>query len=74
MQAEQVSENLTNLLLVMASWGVLVDPAQNSSMPPGSPSVSPARRSEIWQITWDKINNFMPHLQAILFPPNQAEV
>jgi len=60
-----VPESLKNLLLVMSTSGVLVDP----SSPPFLVEEN-FRDSELdlWEITWSKISKFLPNLQDDLFP------
>ncbi|XP_014241483.1 Golgi-specific brefeldin A-resistance guanine nucleotide exchange factor 1 [Cimex lectularius] len=55
---EAIPESLKNLLLVMDSTGVFT--GQDG-------------RNEIWMITWDKINSFLPNLHNELFKPVRPE-
>lgn len=51
-QLEAVPESLKNLLLVMDSANVFT---------------GMDGRNEIWVVTWDRINSFLPNLQSDLF-------
>lgn len=51
-QSEAITELLKNMLLVMDSAKVFVDADGYS---------------QLWTITWDKINSFLPHLREDLF-------
>lgn len=51
-----MSENLKNMLLVMANGGYLAPPDENPE------------QEELWNETWKRINRFLPNLHAELFP------
>ncbi|KAF1955729.1 Sec7-domain-containing protein [Byssothecium circinans] len=53
---EAVSENLKNMLLVMANGGFLAPPDEEPE------------REELWVETWKRINRFLPNFFAELFP------
>ncbi|CAK7323053.1 unnamed protein product [Dovyalis caffra] len=57
---EMVPELLKNMLLVMKSWGVLV---QRSAL--GGDS--------LWELTWLHVNNIAPSLKAEVFPDQDRE-
>lgn len=59
---EAVPESLKNILLVMADGGFL-NPPSPGSMP-----------SELWQETCKRVDRFLPHLVAELFPQANASL
>lgn len=54
-QAEAIPESLKNMLLVMDTAGIF----QNGD------DVD----SQLWRLTWDRIDTFLPHLKDELFKP-----
>lgn len=58
---ELVPELLKNTLLIMKSTGILV------------PTDAANGNDNIWQLTWSKINDIAPHLQAEVFPSDELE-
>ncbi|CAG8710752.1 31054_t:CDS:2, partial [Racocetra persica] len=57
---EAVPESLKNMLLVMSTSGVF--------NPPGTTKSSGGKTIELWDITWTKIDKFLPKLKDELFP------
>ena len=53
-----MSENMKNILLVMSSQGILVPP----------PSEENKEREPLWNETWKRLDRFLPHLFAEIFP------
>lgn len=47
---------MKNILLVMASQGILVPPSENKEQEP------------LWNETWKRLDRFLPHLFAEIFP------
>lgn len=56
MKEEAVSENLKNILLVMSNGGYLAPP-----------KVKPERQA-LWEETWKRLERFLPHFYAEMFP------
>jgi brefeldin A-resistance guanine nucleotide exchange factor 1 len=63
-QSEAVPESLKNVILVMQSAGILVPPTVDER---GDPRDEPNRL--LWQITHDKIEQFMPGFMESVIPP-----
>jgi brefeldin A-resistance guanine nucleotide exchange factor 1 len=57
-----VSENLKNMLLVLANGGYLAPPEEQP------------RREDMWTETWKKINRFQPELFGEIFPEEVGKV
>jgi brefeldin A-resistance guanine nucleotide exchange factor 1 len=57
-QEEAVAENLKNILLVMSSQGILVPPSGDEEQ----------ERAVLWNETWRRLDRFLPHLCAEIFP------
>jgi brefeldin A-resistance guanine nucleotide exchange factor 1 len=57
-QEEAVAENLKNILLVMSSQGILVPPSGDEE----------PERAVLWNETWRRLDRFLPHLFAEIFP------
>jgi golgi-specific brefeldin A-resistance guanine nucleotide exchange factor 1 len=53
-----VSENLKNILLVMANGDYLAPPNEKSS----------PQQEEVWMETWKRLDRFLPQLYGELFP------
>ena len=64
-QRESVPESLKNMLLVMSTSGVLVDPSLPPAVVDGALVDS---ELDLWELTWTKIVKFLPTLQDELFP------
>ena len=66
-QAEAIPESLKNMLLVMDTAGVFECPEDGSN----------SEKCQMWLITWDRINAFLPGLKEELFkqstPPKAPE-
>ncbi|CAJ0627581.1 11413_t:CDS:10 [Entrophospora sp. SA101] len=62
---EAVPESLKNMLLVMLTSGVLIPPG-SSSLKNGNNKLNEKASIEIWEITWIKINKFLPNLKIEL--------
>lgn len=60
--AEAIPESLKNMLLVMATSGILVDPRDARASPPEHMHV------ELWDLTWTVVGRFMPGIRAEIFP------
>ncbi|GBC25460.1 uncharacterized protein OCT59_019907 [Rhizophagus irregularis] len=60
---EAVPESLKNMLLVMSTSGVINQPGMTS--PTG---VSSKQSVELWNVTWEKVDKFLPKLKDELFP------
>ncbi|KAH9048480.1 Sec7-like domain is implicated in guanine nucleotide exchange function [Lactarius hengduanensis] len=65
--SEAVPESLKNVILVMQSAGLLVPPTVDER---GNPRDEPNRL--LWQITHDKIEQFMPGFMGSVIPPAPA--
>ncbi|KAH9180347.1 Sec7-like domain is implicated in guanine nucleotide exchange function [Lactarius sanguifluus] len=65
--SEAVPESLKNVILVMQSAGLLVPPTVDER---GDPRDEPNRL--LWQITHDKIEQFMPGFMGSVIPPPPA--
>ncbi|KAJ3279884.1 GDP/GTP exchange factor for ARF, partial [Borealophlyctis nickersoniae] len=63
---EGVQESLKNMILVMTTQGVL-QPQPSSSTP-----VSAGGVHNLWDVTWQKIDTFLPGLRDELFPPDEG--
>jgi hypothetical protein len=59
-----VPESLKNMLLVMSTSGVINPPGTTS--PPTS--VNSKQPVELWDVTWEKVDKFLPKLKDELFP------
>jgi brefeldin A-resistance guanine nucleotide exchange factor 1 len=55
-QEEAVAENMKNILLVMSSQGILVPPSEKPE------------HEALWNETWKRLDRFLPHLFAEIFP------
>ena len=62
--ADAVPESLKNMLLVMDTAAIFLDPT--NSLPHEKPSTTP-----LWELTWDKLETFLPHLMPDLFGDRQ---
>src|SRR5437868_9187745 len=67
---EAVPESLKNMLLVMATSGVINPPGTAQSPTATITSKQPV---ELWDVTWEKVNKFLPNLKDELFPPPPPE-
>ncbi|KAF0385373.1 Sec7-domain-containing protein [Gigaspora margarita] len=69
---EAVPESLKNMLLVMSTSGVFNPPGTINAATQSSGGKVPV---ELWDITWTKIDKFLPKLKDELFPevPSDAE-
>ncbi|OZJ02551.1 hypothetical protein BZG36_04503 [Bifiguratus adelaidae] len=56
--SEAVNESLKNMLLVMYTSGAFTEPSEGGE----------TNYTNLWTITWDKVNAFLPNLQGELFP------
>ncbi|ELU03437.1 hypothetical protein CAPTEDRAFT_227129 [Capitella teleta] len=54
---EAIPESLKNMLLVMHTAGIL--------------STSAGERSQLWKLTWDRIDTFLPNLRREVFKPHE---
>ncbi|GBB94028.1 hypothetical protein RclHR1_02280001 [Rhizophagus clarus] len=61
---EAVPESLKNMLLVMSTSGVINPPGMTS--PPTD--VNSKQPVELWNVTWEKVDKFLPKLKDELFP------
>ncbi|OVA02830.1 SEC7-like [Macleaya cordata] len=61
---ELVPELLKNMLLVMKSSRVLVNPS----------SSSPSSDTTLWEMTWPLIDNLVPNLKSEVFPDREPEL
>ena len=59
-QCEAIPESLKNMLLVMHTAGIL----QNGG----------TEESQLWRLTWDRIDTFLPNLKAEVFKPHQLRM
>jgi brefeldin A-resistance guanine nucleotide exchange factor 1 len=59
-QYEAVPESLKNCLLVMSTSDTFSESMANM---PGN----------LWNVTWNRINKFLPNLKAEVFPPQSSE-
>ncbi|KAL9961546.1 hypothetical protein ACROYT_G030504 [Oculina patagonica] len=74
---EAIPESLKNMLLVMSTAGIfdeeecaLTAPSQTDSRKTHSRSDSEVRKySALWQVTWERIDCFLPNLRQELFTP-----
>lgn len=57
---EAIPESLKNMLLVMSTAGIFKAP--KAGEPENDPSV------ELWNMTWMRVNSFLPNLHGELFP------
>ena len=57
LQCEAIPESLKNMLLVMHTAGIL----QNGN----------ADDSQLWKLTWDRIDTFLPNLREEVFKPHE---
>lgn len=57
LQAEAIPESLKNMLLVMDTAGVFECPEDSTN----------SEKCQMWLITWDRINAFLPGLKEELF-------
>ncbi len=55
-QCEAIPESLKNMLLVMHTAGILQS--------------SEAEQSQLWKLTWDRIDTFLPKLRSEVFKPH----
>ena len=58
LQCEAVPESLKNMLLVMHTAGILG---------------SDVDQSQLWKMTWERIDMFLPHLRTEVFKPHETE-
>ena len=56
MQEEAVAENMKNILLVMASQGILAPPSEKP------------QNEVLWNETWKRLDRFLPQMFAEVFP------
>ena len=64
-QYEAIPESLKNMLLVMATQGVFDLAAINTGQ---SDRSSGSHAQELWELTWNRIEEFLPHFLKALFP------
>ncbi|XP_061196225.1 Golgi-specific brefeldin A-resistance guanine nucleotide exchange factor 1-like isoform X2 [Saccostrea echinata] len=57
--SEAIPESLKNMLLVMDTANIF--------------HTSDGGESQLWKLTWDRIDTFLPHLQKELFKPKNSE-
>lgn len=55
LQSEAIPESLKNMLLVMDTAGIF--------------QTADGTESQLWQLTWDKIDTFLPKLHNEVFKP-----
>ncbi|KAI8581103.1 hypothetical protein K450DRAFT_234658 [Umbelopsis ramanniana AG] len=66
--AEAVRESLKNMLLVMYTSGAF------TVIPPHDlPADTPPEYNHLWDITWERLDGFMPNLKSELFPAPAPE-
>ena len=58
LQCEAIPESLKNMLLVMHTAGILQS--------------SEAEQSQLWRLTWDRIDTFLPKLKEDVFKPHHS--
>ena len=68
MKAEAVRESLKNMVLVMYTSGAFTTIA-----PHDLPSGSTPEFNHLWDITWERLDGFMPNLKKELFPAPAQE-
>lgn len=56
LQSEAIPESLKNMLLVMDTAGIFQPDTTDS---------------QLWKLTWDRIDTFLPHLREELFKPQE---
>lgn len=61
-QEEAVAENMKNILLVMSSQGILVPPGATND------DADAKLNEALWNETWKRLDRFLPHLFAEVFP------
>lgn len=54
------------MLLVMHTTNILIKPGHSSEFP--QPPFQISQRVSLWDLSWEKIDTFMPNLQNDLFP------
>ena len=59
--ADQIPESLKNMLLVMDTAGIFIS----------SQSISNDKTTPLWELTWDKLDTFLPNLMPDLFGDRQ---
>ena len=64
-QYEAIPESLKNMLLVMATQGVFDLAAINTGQ---SDCSSGSHAQELWELTWNRIEEFLPNFLKALFP------
>ncbi|CAG8585934.1 8500_t:CDS:10, partial [Paraglomus occultum] len=60
--SEAIPESLKNMLLVMSTSGVLQRETNEKQEEPTNANMIAMKR-ELWNVTWEKINKFLPSLQ-----------
>ena len=56
-QCEAIPESLKNMLLVMHTAGILSNHAEDS---------------QLWKMTWEQIDTFLPNLREDVFKPHET--
>lgn len=57
---EAIPESLKNMLLVMHTAGIL--------------STNAGEKSQLWKLTWDRIDTFLPNLRKEVFKPHDGQL
>ncbi|CAG8666174.1 10931_t:CDS:10, partial [Ambispora leptoticha] len=75
MDNEAIPESLKNMLLVMSTSGILnppISPNETTTTLDEPNKASNRTPIELWNITWTKIDKFLPKLKDELFPPTSS--
>ena len=72
LQCEAIPESLKNMLLVMHTAGILRRQTEDAPRVPGEEGGGYGEEdSQLWKLTWDQINSFLPNLHNDVFKPHE---
>jgi len=66
-QCEAIPESLKNMLLVMHTAGILRRQTEDTTHGEDAGE----EESQLWKLTWDQINSFLPNLHNDVFKPHE---
>lgn len=71
---EAIPESLKNMLLVMHTAGILRRQTEDAPRVPGEEGGGYGEEdSQLWKLTWDQINSFLPNLHNDVFKPHEID-
>ena len=74
LQAEAIPESLKNMLLVMSTAGLFGDVMETIAMETKGDisSIQYTPQYQLWVLSWQPIEKFLPHLKAEIFPASRS--